>query len=148
MDFMKRFVLVPVLLLTLALPVAAKLPRLKKTAVPVEIYDTVRAPQLRFSGYDKPNAASRETFLVTNLDSLEINGLAVEFVYFDMEGRQLHRASHRLITDIPAGETRMLSVPSWDRNHAFHYFRSPAPKRRSSTPYRVKSDASYVLRLK
>lgn len=148
MALMKRLVLLPVLL-ALALPAAAKLPRLKKIATPpVEIYDTVRQPQLRFSGYDKPNAALRETFLVTNLDSLDIDGLAVELEYFDMEGRQLHRALHRLTINIPAGETRMVNVPTWDRNHAFHYFRSPAPKRKPSTPYRVKSSASYVLRFR
>lgn len=145
---MNRTAAVIALAALMPLSVAAKLPKLKKSPPPVELYDTVREASLRFSGYEKPNSALRETFLVTNLDSLDINGLAVEFEYFDMAGRQLHRASHRLIADVPAGETRMLSVPTWDRNHTFHYFRSPAPLRRQSTPYKVKSKALYTLRLK
>ncbi len=149
---MKRTTILIALLVLMPLAAGAKLPKLKKTPAPqppaIELYDTVMPARLRFSGYEKPNAALRETFLVTNLDSLDINGLAVELEYFDMSGRQLHRTSHRLITDIPAGQTRMLSVPSWDRNHSFHYFRSPAPKRRQSTPYKVKSKALYTLRRK
>ncbi len=144
---MKRFLL-PVVIALLPLSALAKLPKLKKAPNAVELYDTVRPANVRFSGYEKPNAALRETFLVTNLDSLEINGVAVELEYLDMENRQLHCVTHSLITTIPAGQTRMLSVPTWDRNHSFHYFRSPAPKRRQSTPYKVKSRTLYALRYK
>lgn len=145
---MKKLLALWLLMAAIPGPLAAKLPRLKKTPAPVDMYDTIRPAMLRFSGYEKPNAALRETFLVTNLDSLDLNGLAIELEYLDMENRQLHRASHTIITDIPAGETRMVSVASWDRNHSFHYFRSSAPQRRQSTPYKVKSNALYVLRLK
>lgn len=113
---------------------------------PEELFDTVRPGAVRCSGYEKPNQSVRETFFVTNLDSIDIAGIGLEFEYFDIEGRQLHRAIHSLKIDVPAGETRAVSVSSWDRNNAFHYYRSAAPKRRRSSPYKVKSKVLYVLR--
>lgn len=113
---------------------------------PVEPFDTIRPGFIRCSGYDKPNSSLRETFFVTNLDSLGVAGIGLEFEYYDMEGRQLHRASHELAIDVPAGETRAVSVSSWDRNNAFHYYRSEAPKRRRSSAYKVKSRVLYVVR--
>lgn len=148
MAVMKKLLAVWLLLAAVPGPLAAKLPRLKKTPVTVDVYDTIRPAMVRFSGYEKPNTALRETFLVTNLDSLDLNGIAVELEYLDMESRQLHRAAHTIKVNIPGGETRMVNVPAWDRNHSFHYFRSPAPQRRQSTPYKVRSNALYVLRLK
>lgn len=111
--------------------------------------DTLRpdSAQLRLSGYDKPNSATRETFFATNChpDSVRISRLRLTFSYFDMSGRQLHEETRTVDCDIPPGATRRLSVPSWDRNNAFHYFRSPAPVRRQSTPYRVASRIDYAI---
>ncbi len=151
---MKRL-LVILLSVSLALAAAAKRQktgpgRLTRQAVeqpaPEVLYDTIRPGAVRCSGYDKPNSATRETFFVTNLDSIDIAGVAVEFDYFDAQDRQLHRAAHTVIIDIPAGQTRSVSVPAWDRNHAFHYYLSGAPARRRSAPFKVKSTVSYVLR--
>lgn len=118
----------------------------EQSAEPVIVYDTIRPGMVRCSGYDKPNSATRETFFITNLDSVDIAGVGLVFEYSDTQGRQLHRVAHTILADIPAGQTRSLSVPSWDRNNAFHYFRSNAPQRRRSTPYQVTSRVDYVLR--
>lgn len=109
-------------------------------------YDTIRPGAVRCSGYDKPNSAVRETFFVTNLDSVDIAGLGLEMEYFDVQDRQLHQASLSIMVNIPAGQTRSVSIPSWDRSHAFHYYLSNPPQRRRSTPYKVKSRVNYVLR--
>ena len=108
------------------------------------IFDTIIAPSkshLRFSGYDKPNRATRETFFVTNNlpDSATVTEIEVEFTYMDMQNRMLHRQSHTIGCEIPPGQTRKLSVRSWDTNNAFHYYRSEPPKRRQSTRYKVSS---------
>lgn len=145
---MKRLLLILIALLTLV-SLSARRQRTGPSRLippPAEsVYDTIAAPEgsLRFSGYDKPNSATRETFFVTNLteDSIPIEGFIVELEYSDMRGRRLHCATHCVMVSLSAGETQMVSVPAWDRNHAFHYYRSPAPVRRPSTPYRVSSRA-------
>lgn len=105
------------------------------------VYDTVACPPgaIVCSGYDKPNSATRETFFVSNhtADSLDVEGIILTFDYSDMKGRRLHSRRYTLRLHLPAGETRAADVPTWDRNRAFHYFRSEAPLRRRSSPYKV-----------
>lgn len=103
------------------------------------------AGQVMFSGYDKTLTANKESFFVTNrMDSLAIMEICVEFDYTDMTGRQLHHATHRVRCDIPPGQTRQLTVPAWDKQHAFYYYRSVAPQKRPGTPYKVKSELKSV----
>lgn len=100
-------------------------------------YETVDSiAGLSLYGYDKPLNASAESFYAVNGSGSDIVMLTVEFTYFDMKGRQLHKAEHTLRCDIPAGETRKLSVPTWDRQHSLYYYKSTVP-RRSATPYSV-----------
>lgn len=150
---MKRLIFIAVAVLVSLPAVArrhktgpAKLTRQLDADSAEQLYDTIRPAHIRCSGYDKPNSATRETFFVTNLDSVDIAGVGLEFEYFDTNDRQLHRAAHSVMTEIPAGETRVVSVPSWDRNNSFHYYLSQSPARRRSTPYKVKSRVDYVLR--
>jgi len=123
--------------------------RLVSVEEPAAIPDTIIPADstLIFSGYDKPNSASRETFFVTNQmpDSVTVLELNVTLTYFDMQGRMLHRAAHSVKTVIPPGQTRNVSVPTWDRNRAFHYYKSTPPSRRPSTPFRVSSFLNYVI---
>mgnify|MGYP002747473240 CR=1 FL=1 len=152
---MKRFL--PLLIMfALALPAVARRTksgpgRLSREAVAAEaVYDTIvpAAGLIRCSGYDKPNRATRETFFLTNTDSLDVDAVNLTLDYFDSKGRQLHSATHTVRLTIPAGATRSVSVRSWDRNNAFHYVRSGAPKRRASTPFSVKARVNYLLRLR
>lgn len=155
---MKLKALLPLLLLTL-LPatLAARKQRTGPARVAAETsasaeveFDTIVPPPdaVRLSGYDKPNNAVRETFFITNLmpDSLDIEAVNVTLTYLDMSGRILHEASHTVRASVPAAQTRNVSVPAWDRNRAFHYFRSAAPARRASTPYKVVSQVNYIIR--
>lgn len=151
---MKRLIPFICLLLT-ALPLGAKKQasgptRLKKQAQTEEIFDTIRPAEgrIRCAGYDKPNRATRETFFLTNAleDSTDIDAVCLTFDYFDMKGRLLHSATHTIRVNLGAGRTLNVSVSSWDRNNAFHYYLSPAPQRRASTPYKVTSRIDYALR--
>ena len=147
------------LLLVLAAGVAAYCParkmksgpsRLRRPTSAVELFDTIVPPRglIACSGYDKPNGATRETFFLTNNDSIDAEAVNLTIEYYDMKGRLLHSATHTVRTTIPAGETRNVGVGSWDRNNSFHYFRSAAPKRRASTPYGVKARVNDILRLR
>ncbi|MBD5220244.1 MAG: hypothetical protein HDS72_08470 [Bacteroidales bacterium] len=104
-------------------------------------YDTIAAPRahlLDINGYDKPLRSRRETFFVTNNTTAPVASIAFTINYLDTSGRQLHSASQRVGVDIPAGETRQVSLRSWDEQQAFYYTRSAVPTRAAqATPYDV-----------
>lgn len=112
--------------------------------------DTIVAPAdslIRLSGYDKTLRANRESFFVTNElpDSVTVIELCLTFDYMDLSGRQLHRLTRTVKCDVPSGQTRNLSVPSWDKQHTFYYYMSPAPRRVQATPYMVRSTVERVV---
>lgn len=148
--------ILPLLICLLAvLPLAARKQsvgpaKLRKTSAPEALYDTIYPTEgeIRCAGYDKPNRATRETFFLTNntADSIDADAICITFEYLDLKNRQLHSVTHTVIIDLPHAQTRNVSIPSWDRNNAFHYELSTAPARRASTPYRVRSRVNYLLR--
>lgn len=88
------------------------------------------------AGYDKSLTSRRESFFVTNRYNHTITSISVTFNYYDLSGRHLHSATNTVECAIPAGETRLLHIPSWDKQLSFYYHLSPRP-RRQSTPYTV-----------
>lgn len=102
---------------------------------------------LRLSGYDKPINANRETMLVTNLARQTVAALDLEITYYDIAGRMLHSAPQHVTCDIPAGETRLIEFPTWDRQHSFYYIKSVKP-RRQATPYDIQCTVTCIVLLK
>lgn len=125
---------------------------LKREAAVAEtpcVADTIaaRPKAIRLSGYQKTNQANVESFFATNqlgADSV-ITAFEVELTYTDPNGRMLHRRTVLVRGLIPPGETRALTIPAWDKQHAFHYSGSPAPKRRRSEPFFVKSKILRII---
>lgn len=110
-------------------------------ATPSVSYDTIVGPRahlLDLSGYDKPLRSRRETFFATNNASVPVASMAFTINYLDQSGRMLHSASQRVNVDIPAGETRQVSLRSWDEQQAFYYVHSAVPTRAAqATPYDI-----------
>ena len=102
------------------------------------LLDTVAATgtEVRFLGYEKTLRSTRETVFLTNLSGKELDRVIFHITYFDAQGRQLHKVRKNLYAGIPPGETRRLDFPTWDRQFAFYYIRSPRP-RVSAIPYNV-----------
>ncbi|MCM1068132.1 MAG: FxLYD domain-containing protein [Muribaculaceae bacterium] len=104
--------------------------------------DTIAAPAphtVDVNGYDKPLRSRRETFFVTNNSDKDVRAIALTITYYDTKNRMLHSASHHVDTDIPARQTRQLSLSSWDKQFAFFYQRSAVPQRATqATPFDVK----------
>lgn len=96
------------------------------------------------SGYDKPLSSHRETFFVTNNGSATVISIGVTFDYRDSKSRQLHSVTTSVDCEIPPGETRQLSIPSWDKQKSFYYYRSAKP-RRQATPYSVSHTINHVI---
>lgn len=105
----------------------------------VESAEIVRpdSTRLKIRGYDKPLRSRRESFFVVNTDTCGFDTLYLTLTYYDNAGRMLHRRSVAVGADVPAGETRNVGIPSWDRQYAFYYYLSPRPTRAAATPYRV-----------
>ncbi|MBQ9076422.1 MAG: hypothetical protein IJY31_01055 [Muribaculaceae bacterium] len=101
--------------------------------------------QIVISGFDKPLRSSRETFFVSNRCGRTVTSLTVRLVYYDMSGRQLHSSCVPVECNIPAGETRQLSIRAWDRQQAFYYYLSEKPKRSRATPFRVKHNVESAI---
>ncbi len=112
-----------------------------------EPFDTIAAENFNvgLSGYEKTLRATRETVFITNRsDSREIGGIIFTVTYLDNAGRILHRRRVEAHPDIPAGETRRVDFPTWDRQMTFYYKGSPRP-RVPSIPYDVTIAADTLL---
>ena len=111
--------------------------------------DTVFAPpadSVAVAGYEKTLRSTRESMFVTNTTARPLEAMEIEVTYFDLSDRMLHRVSHDLSTEIPAGETRMIDVPSFDRQGLYYYHLSPVPRRaQSATPFKVAVQVKYIV---
>jgi len=110
--------------------------------------DTLYLPSrdsIQASGYDKPLRTNRETILLTNATSRPLQGLALTISYIDMQGRQLHERTDTLAASIPAGETRMLHLATWDTQHSYYYHRGQKPRTANVTPYGIRCRIDFIL---
>lgn len=105
-----------------------------------------RLEQVVFTGYDKPQNSSTETFFITNGTDRTMSGVNLYIDYRMADGRQLSRRFVRLSCDIPPGETRLAEIPSWDKQKSF-YFEKSRPAKHAGTPYRIIFDpVAFYLR--
>lgn len=145
---MKKFVYLLVMILSLTALAQnttrrnlQPVPATPSAPAPAITYDTIVGPRahlLDLNGYDKPLRSRRETFFATNNSSAPVTSIAFTINYYDQSRRMLHSASQRVSVDIPVGETRQVSLRSWDEQQAFYYIHSAVPTRAGqATPYDV-----------
>lgn len=96
----------------------------------------VLSEKIKFSGFDKTPSSNKESFFITNSTDSTLHGLKVNIRYTDLSDRLLHERSVEVDCDIPPSGTRRVDIPTWDLQHAFRHYRSPAT-RRPTTPFRV-----------
>lgn len=104
-------------------------------------YDTVTAPEadslLHVYDFAKPLRSRTESMRLTNHGALTLTRAVLTFSYSDAEGRLFHSRTLSLQLDIPAGETRIADIPSFDRQTRYRYLHTPAPKRTPSLAFTV-----------
>lgn len=146
----RRLLLLIAVLLSLAASGAVRKttrPRLKVSPEVVDVNrvamsDTIAVDStlLVHSGYDKPLRSTVETMFITSrLDSATVTAVEIAIRYLDMKGRQLHERRQWVDVTIPPGETRLVTLPTWDRQQSFYYHRSRRPRYATATPYTVVS---------
>lgn len=131
-------------------PVPATETVAKRTKAPVPtraVSDTVcpDSGMIVAAGFEKVLRSSRESVFITNNTSRPLEALKLDITYKDMRGRMLHRNAMWVEAEIPAGETRMVSFPSFDRQNLFYYHLSPLPSRASrATPFTVGIEVALI----
>ena len=95
---------------------------------------------MRISGYEKTLRSRTESFYVENLDTLDtLTRITASIDYLDMKQRQLHRRTVSVECNIPPGQRRLLTFPTWDRQFVMYYHLSaPARSSAQATAYDVK----------
>lgn len=99
--------------------------------------DSTSSDVIRFSGYDKPAKAKKESFHITNNSDSIISKVGIRLTYLDLQNRMLHAREAETDCIVPPGETRITSIESWDQQQTFFYHLGPEPKM-TATPYKVK----------
>lgn len=121
-----------------------KLREITDTTIVCDTLTNVLTDIVVISGYDKPLTSHYETFFATNKGNTTITVINITFNYFDNKKRQLHSATKNINCTIPPGETRQLSVSSWDKQKSFYYYRSAKP-RRQATSYSVTHRINFII---
>lgn len=104
-----------------------------------------RLDQVVFTGFDKNQGNSKESFFIINNTDRTLKGVSLYIDYRTLDGRQLHKRFFKLKCNIPAGETRKSDIPTWDTQHSFYYHKSKTSKHRGN-PFDVKFDpVAYYL---
>lgn len=94
---------------------------------------------VKLSGYKKVLASRVETLMITNQTAADtIRSVEVDIDYRSPDGAQLNRRTVTFTADIPPGETRHVSVASWDRQQIFYHIDTPPARRtQRATPFTV-----------
>lgn len=104
-----------------------------------------RLEQVKYSRFDKPASSAYETFQVTNTTDRTLKAVGLFLEYRTLDGAQLHKRYVRLDCNVPAGESRMLSVRSFDKQKSY-YFKGSSKPRKRATPFDVIFDpVAYYL---
>ncbi|MCH5236581.1 MAG: hypothetical protein J1E95_02140 [Muribaculaceae bacterium] len=92
--------------------------------------------EISFAGYEKEISSSVESFLVINGSDKDLSAITVRIDYFDLQGRMIHSRDYTVRSVVPAGQTRKIDIPSWDRQRTYYYYLGNEPKK-VATPYKV-----------
>lgn len=98
-----------------------------------------RLDQVVFTGFDKNQNSSKESFFIINNTDRELTGVTLYIDYTTPDGRQLNKRFIKLSCSIPPGETRKADIPSWDTQHSFYYIKSQ-PSRKAGNPFEIRFD--------
>lgn len=107
--------------------------------------DGITLNDVTFSRFDKPYDSTHESFLCLNSSNRRLVGMSVRIDYMLTDGTRIHSRTVKLDCDIPAGETRLVTTPSFDRQQSYRYVGSRVPPRRGATPFDVRMTAVRLI---
>lgn len=120
---------------------------LRSTEVPVMALDQADAmlpdslaqvdpDAVSLKGYSKRASDSKESFFITNNTSHKMSAVRLLMRYTTMTGELLTQRAVTVPVNLMPGETKLVSVKSFDVQRLFYYYAGPQP-RKQATPFKV-----------
>lgn len=144
--------LAPLLLLLCASTIDARTRTTRKnlntSQVPVDVVElsdgllpdsidlTVDPNAVTLKGFSKRASDSKESFFITNNTSHRMSAVRLLLRYTTMSGEMLTQRTVNVPVSLKPGETRVVSVKSFDVQRLFYYYAGPRP-RKQATPFKV-----------
>lgn len=114
--------------------------------------DTVRTStatdSVRITGYEKAQSSAYESFFVVNNSADYLSSINITITYLDMKGRQLHKRTETVACKLASGDTKNLSIRSWDKQKVWYYNLTQSRHNDYATPYDVEVRVNYYVRPK
>lgn len=87
-------------------------------------------------GYSKRASESKESFFITNNTNHRMSAVRLLLRYTTMNGEMLTQRTVNVPVNLKPGETKLVSIKSFDVQRLFYYYAGPQP-RKSATPFQV-----------
>ena len=87
-------------------------------------------------GFSKRASDSKESFFITNNTSHRMSAVRLLLRYTTMNGEMLTQQTVKVPVNLKPGETKLVSVKSFDIQRLFYYYAGPKP-RKQATPFKV-----------
>ena len=87
-------------------------------------------------GFSKRASDSKESFFITNNTTHRMSAVRLLLRYSTMSGEMLTQRSVTVTVSLKPGETKLVSVKSFDVQRLFYYYAGPQP-RKQATPFKV-----------
>ena len=88
------------------------------------------------TGYSKRASDSKESFFITNNTTHRMSAVRLLLRYTTMNGEMLTQRAVTVTVSLKPGETKLVSIKSFDIQRLFYYYAGPQP-RKSATPFQV-----------
>ena len=87
-------------------------------------------------GYSKRASDSKESFFITNNTKHRMSAVRLLLRYTTMNGEMLTQRTVTVPVSLKPGETKLVSVKTFDVQRLFYYYAGPKP-RKQATPFKV-----------
>lgn len=120
---------------------------LRSTEVPVAVVEPtdsllpdsllkVDPKAVTLKGYSKRASDSKESFFITNNTRHRMSAVRLLMRYTTMQGEMLTQRTVTVPVSLKPGETKLVSIKSFDVQRMFYYYAGPQP-RKAATPFQV-----------
>ena len=97
---------------------------------------TVDPDAVTLKGFSKRASDSKESFFITNNTSHRMSAVRLLLRYTTLNGEMLTQRSVTVPVNLKPGETKLVSIKSFDVQRLFYYYAGPQP-RKQATPFKV-----------
>ena len=87
-------------------------------------------------GFAKRASDSKESFFITNNTDHRMSAVRLLLRYTTMQGEMLTQRTVTVPVSLKPGETKLVSIKSFDIQRLFYYYAGPKP-RKQATPFQV-----------